>query len=368
MTPRQRLLTLLDGRRPDCVPWYADLSHWFVVRRGERFVPTVSGERDLAMVESHRDLGVGLYLNMGAFYDTVYDAGDVTETTTVEGDEFLWTIRTPVGTVREVRRWSQVSFSWDITHRMIQGLEDVETVAYAMRARRYVARYERYHEWREHLGEIGEPFAAGGYCGLGFLISRFMGVIETIYALHDHPSEMGALIDTINKTQLQLVDVLAGSPSAVVFWSDNLDAATQPPPLFNQHSAYFYREMARRAHDNGKVLAVHIDGRMHGLLQLLADCGVDIADAVTPMPMGDLSPAQCREQAGNEMILWGGVSPDLWEPRSSDAEFDDAVKRWLDLRLTSDRLVLGPGDQVPPGAPLDRIQRAGELAQTYGRY
>ena len=126
--------------------------------------------------------------------------------------------------------------------------------------------------------------------------------------------------------------------------------------------------MARLSHERGKLLAVHIDGELRGLLRLLAECGADIADAVTPTPMGDLTPHQCRDEAGPHMTLWGGVPPTLWEPRSSDQAFDDAVRTWLDLRQTSPRLVLAPGDQVPPGTPLRRIERAAELAEADGRY
>jgi len=368
VTQKQRLLTLLAGETPDCVPWYADLSHWFVVERGERFVPTAAATRDTEMVDLHDRLGAGLYLNMGAFFDTVYDDESVSEGTSVDGDMFRWSISTPVGDVVEERRWSETSFSWDITHRMVQGVDDFAVIRYAMEARRYVPRYERYHEWDELLGDIGVCFAVGAFCGLGFLVSRFMGVMETMYAIHDYPAEIGGLIETINETQLKQVDVLAGSPSPVVFWTDNLDANTQPPPLFRRYSEDFYKEMARRSHANGKKLSVHVDGSLNGMLPLMTECGVDIADAVTPAPMGDISAEECREQAGPELMLWGGIPPNVWEERWTDAEFEDVVKRWLDLRLESRQLVLAPGDQVPPGAPIRRIERAAELAESYGRY
>ena len=368
MTQRERLLTVLRGETPDCVPFYADLSHWFVVERGERFVPAATTGRDTAMVDLHREFNAGLYLNMGAFYDTVYEDGETTEEVRVDGDLFTWTISTPMGVVREERRWSPVSHSWDITRRMIRGVDDFPVIHHAMAQRRYVPRYERYHEWAQLCGDIGLPFAAAGYGGLGFLVSRFMGVIEAMYAICDYPEETAALIEAIDRAQLGLAKVLADSPSPVVFWSDNLCATTQPPPLFVRFSMDFYREMARLAHVRGKLLAVHIDGRLGGVLPLLAECGVDIADAVTPAPMGDLTPEECREQAGPAMTLLGGIPPTLWETRASEAAFEEAVKRWLDLRLISPRLVLAPGDQVPPHAPRRRIARAAELAETYGRY
>ena len=236
-----------------------------------------------------------------------------------------------------------------------------------MQRRKYVPAYERYYEWEEDLGGIGVPFASTGYCGLGYLVSRYMGVENALYAIHDYPADAQRFIDTVNESMLRLIDVMVASPSPAMLFSDNLDAFTQPPNLFRRHSAGFYSEMARRAHAAGKYVSIHLDGRMAGLLPILAECKIDVIDAMTPAPMGDLTPEQCREQ-GADMVLWGGVPPTAWEPRTSDAEFRDTVRRWLDLRLRSPRLVLAPGDQVTPGTEYRRIAEVAELVEEYGRY
>jgi len=368
VTQRERALAVFKGETPDVVPWYADLSHWYAVERGTRFVPVAGHARDRDMVELHRRCGAGLYLNLGTFYDVEYDSDDVRETVRVEGDVFRYTLATPLGVLVEQRDWSRVSFSWDITHRLIQSVEDFPIVELAVAARRYVPRYERHHEWDAELGELGLPFAAAAYSGLGFLMSRYMGVENTVYALHDHPATVRRFVDTMNESVLRLIDVLVASPSPVVFFSDNLDAVTQPPSLFRQYSAGCYAEMARRAHAAGKYVSVHLDGRMGGLLEALAECGIDAVDAVTPAPMGDLTPEECRARAGEDMILWGGIPPTAWEPRTPDSRFRDTVKRWLDLRLASPRLVLAPGDQVPPGTEYRRIAEVAGLVEEYGRY
>ena len=368
MTQKERALAVFRGETPDVVPWYADLSHWDQVERGERVPLAGRATRDTEMVELHKRVGAGLYLNMGAFHETQYETDEVRESVGVEGDMFRHTLRTPLGTVYEERQWSPISFSWDITHRMIQSVEDFPIVEFVMKHRQYVPAYESYYEWEADLGGIGIPFACAGYCGLGFLVSRYMGVENAMYAIYDYPDDVQRFIDTVNESMLRLIDVLVASPSPVVFFSDNLDAFTQPPNLFRRYSANFYAEMARRAHAAGKFTSIHLDGRLSGLLEIMAECGIDAIDAVTPAPMGDLTPEQCREAAGPDVILWGGIPPTTWEPRISDAEFRDTVKRWLELRLQSHRLVLAPGDQVTPGTEYRRIAEVAELVEQYGRY
>jgi len=46
----------------------------------------------------------------------------------------------------------------------------------------------------------------------------------------------------------------------------------------------------------------------------------------------------------------------------------DCVKRWLDTRLASPRLIMAAGDQVPTDAPFHRIAMLPELVEKYGKY
>ena len=43
------------------------------------------------------------------------------------------------------------------------------------------------------------------------------------------------------------------------------------------------------------------------VLSAVSECGIDGADAVTPAPWGDLTPRQCRDEAGPKLVLSGGV-------------------------------------------------------------
>ncbi|MDI6829576.1 MAG: hypothetical protein QME62_13950, partial [Armatimonadota bacterium] len=105
-----------------------------------------------------------------------------------------------------------------------------------------------------------------------------------------------------------------------------------------------------------------------GALAMVRSTGADCADAVTPTPMGDLSPEECRLEAGPELILSGGVSPELWLPSVDIENFKSAVIRWLDLGKHSPRLIANAGDQVPPGAEESRIAIMRDLIEKYGRY
>ena len=368
MTQRERLLAVLHGETPDVVPWFASLSHWLYAQRKQRFTPSQDRELDYEMIEFYKEVGAGIYIELGGILDTVYE-GDVEDTQRIDGDIFYWTITTPVGEIQEIRVYNDRSFSWDITHRMVQSIDDVKVVRYAMERRNFIPLIEKYQKMVGACGNYGLPFASGvPYSGLGFFISRFMGIEKTIYALYDHPEKMGKTIELINRVNLKAIECLCNSTAEVILISDNLSSDVQSPSLFNRYSAGYYTRAADMIHDAGKYFAVHLDGRVRGLLRCLVECGVDIADAVTPKPTGDMTPHEIREEGGNDIILSGGVSPVFWSPNTRESDFISHVREWLDLRKISPRLIMSDGDQTPPGTSLRRIKLMKEIVEEYGRF
>jgi hypothetical protein len=84
--------------------------------------------------------------------------------------------------------------------------------------------------------------------------------------------------------------------------------------------------------------------------------------------MGDLTARECRDEAGANLILSGGVAPPWWIEPATDDDFRRTVLDWLALHARSTRLIAAAGDQVPPGAFEHRIRMMRELVEEYGRY
>lgn len=149
---------------------------------------------------------------------------------------------------------------------------------------------------------------------------------------------------------------------------DNFSSDVQPPHFFDRWSRKFYTEAISRLHTKGKKVAVHVDGMLSGAIKMIGECGADCIDAVTPLPMGDLTPLDCRKEAGIKLILSGGVSPDLWLPNVETDVFKKAVIDWLELKKQTPQFIANAGDQVPPGAVEDRIEIMRDLVDKYGKY
>ena len=375
LTERQRLLAVYHGETPDRVPFFLDLSHWFYQRHRIPFDLSVSHlEPEWDLIAYHKKVGAGFYVpNLNSYFDVTFPPDVIAMTTkqpTPDGAsvEITWRIETPLGAIERRRVWEEKSYSWNVSHWGVRTAQDLRVLGYALSRRQYSPAWERYTPWVEALGGYGLVYMPIGYSAMGHLLAYWMGVERTIYAAADMPAVLHEVVDQINDNLLTCVDMVCQGPAEVIFMGDNFSGDVQPPHFFRQWSEPFYREALRRITQAGKSSAVHIDGRLKGILGCFAELGASCADAVTPAPMGDLTPRQCREEAGPDMVLSGGVPPNQWLPGTSDEEFKQAVLDWLEIRKLSPRLVANAGDQVPPGAPEYRIEMMRDLVEQYGRF
>jgi hypothetical protein len=100
-----------------------------------------------------------------------------------------------------------------------------------------------------------------------------------------------------------LYEIAAKSPAPVVLCGDNVDGVLVTPRLFERYFMPVYAEQACALHAHGKLMAVHMDGRLKALAGLIARTEIDIVEAFHPPPMGDLP-------LGEALARWPGKA--IW--------------------------------------------------------
>jgi len=369
MTPRERVRAVYEGKTPDRVPLMLDLSHWYKKNHHVFFDLNGFTQVEPQLISLHKCSGAVLYIEAGNHFEIYFEDETVqSRTWTDEKGIFHTQIATPLGSISEERVFNRESYSYHIRKWLVNDLKDLAILEYALKRRKCRPRFDRYRAWADAAGELGFIYTFLSYSGLGFLISRYMGVENTIMAIYDYQVEIAKFIQTVNETNLKILDEIITGPFEVLIVGDNHDSSVQSPPLFKRYTFDYYQEIATRLHRHGKYLAVHVDGEMKGLLKLMAECGVDCIDAATPAPMFSLTPEQARREAGDKMILSGGIPANVFGSTGTDTEFVETVKRWLDTRRLSYRLILAAGDQVPIDASWQRIAILEELVEQYGQY
>ncbi len=368
MHPNERVQAVYRGQTPDRVPLMLDLSHWYKKNMNVPFNLSGFTEVEQGLVDLHKRVGAVAYCEMGGFYSLYSQSPEVKLESHTENGVFSTSIVTPLGSLHEERVFNADSYSYGIRKHLLESTADFAIVEYMMDRLQCRPKWELFHAWQKALGELAFPYAQLPYSGSGYLISRNMGVEKTVFATLDEPDKVQRLVQSINACNLRILDAIIEGPFETLLISDNYDSNLQTKEFFDTYVRDYYSEVARRLHAKGKYLAVHVDGESRGILDRLAACGVDCADALTPAPMFAHTPAQMRAEAGPDLILSGGIPATIFGPRASDAQFEECVKRWLDIRLESPRLLLAAGDQVPIEAPLRRIAMLADLVEHYGRY
>ena len=364
---RERLLIVLKGETPDRVPWFADLGHWYRTQSGQRWNLFTINNCTREITDLHREVKAGWYVEVGSLHEEYYEDGVVRERE-IDGNFAVERYKTPIGEISMIRKWNTVSFSWDITKCAVQNIKDLRVLLYAVERKKFKPRYDNWTTMENTGGDVGLGFPSIGYTGLGSLMSYYMGVQETIFAIYDEPELTEQYISTYNSKHMELVDLYCKSPAPHIIFTDNLSSDVQPPNVFRKYSFDHYKNIADHLHKAGKTVSSHLDGMLNNIIGVVAEAGIDIADACTPAPTGDLKPPEIRKQAGRDMILMGGISPSMWLPSTSEKDFIAHVREWLDLRKANSRLVQSAGDQVPPGTELKRIKQVYDIMEEYGRY
>ncbi|MCM8759561.1 MAG: hypothetical protein NC906_07325 [Candidatus Omnitrophica bacterium] len=373
MSIRDRILCVYNGKKPDCVPFVLDLSHWFYHHYRRAWDLTMPYHKpDIDLIDIHKKFKAGFYvpiLNIG--WRAVYPA-DVRYSVWKENfngiPSIVWEYETPFGKIRRRRIWEEKSYSWPIVDWAVKDKQGIEILQYALSKREFFPEFDSYNEWNNAVGDIGIVYMPFGYSAMGMLLNLWMGVEGTIYAICDMESAVVEFVEAVNENNLKLVDLLCESPAEVILMGDNFSADIQSPRFFERWSKSFYCEAIKRFHKAGKKVAVHIDGRLRGCLRMITETKADCGDAITPLPAGDLSPMDCRIEAGDDFILSGGISPTLWLGEVNQKKFERAVVEWLSTKDKSFRLMAAAGDQVPPGAEISRIILMREMVNHYGRF
>jgi hypothetical protein len=100
-----------------------------------------------------------------------------------------------------------------------------------------------------------------------------------------------------------LYEIAARSPAPIVMCGDNVDGVLVTPKLFETYFMPVYEVQAKVLHRAGKLMGVHMDGRLKALKHLIGSTSIDIVEAFHPPPMGDLS-------LGEALALWSNKA--IW--------------------------------------------------------
>ncbi len=366
MTPRDRALAVLHGRRPDCVPWYGDLDYLATAQigRGER--PS-DFKQSAAYLDWHRELRLGFYLQGYFPFRTIIENCRVEEWR--EDHARIRRIVPPHGTLQERWTWLPDSFTEGPVEHLLKGAADLRAYQYLHANTRYVADYAFGEARGPQIGDIGLHLAYLPKSPFMQLVALDAGIIAAVDMIDDAPELFAETMEVVGRSHDAAAALAVASPAELLMIPENLSSESVGPVLFERFMRGYQEKWTARIRAAGKFSCMHLDGTLRGLLREECTVGFDFIESLTPAPVGDLAVEDWKPFCGAaRTIFWGGIPGAYFSPTVSDAEFERLTRSVLAVMRTEPRYVLGVADQVPPDGLVSRLHRVAELVEECGRY
>jgi hypothetical protein len=330
LTPRARVQKALRGEAVDRIPLTA---YWLMLPRG-------ADERRL------RAQGLTIVERVPLYSVQAEDCRLVGCEYSEGGRDYLRReIRTSKGTVYSLfRREGEYRTSWWQTEYYVKNDNDYRVLEYYFQRIRYLPDYERFLRVRRHYGEDGYSVGNTEYTPMNMLIYRILGLERFAVDLAERPDRVLSLLELLRDRQRQMYEVCARSPAELVLYGGNIHQDVVGLERFCRYYLPCLNEFADRLHENGKLAGCHFDARMRSLLGSIGSSRLDVIEALTPPPTGDVSVSEAREACRGKS-LWVNFPSTLHV--APDTTIEAATRQILMEAAPGDRLLLGITEDVP---------------------
>jgi len=292
--------------------------------------------------------------------------------------------RTPSGTLQHVvRRTSDPGPGWVIQPDYVPLLEDlnipravkhavtrpsdVPIVGHLYRSPDTSARREfaaRMHQVQQFADEHGIAVQAWSAFGMDAVV-WMAGPEGAVLMAMDDPHALGALVETVARTDLGRTELAASTPGVDLIvergWYSSTDFWS--PRLFDSLVYPHVRELASLAHSYGKKFAYVMSTGVEQLGPRLVDAGVDVIYFLDPI-QDRLSPERARDLFLGRVTLVGGTNA-LTLASGDRGRIRDEVRHSIQALGPTNRFILHPVDALYPDTPWEGIEQLIDAWQEY---
>lgn len=384
MTRRESFFAAARGKggAGSRAPFFPDITSWYLLTRiplGEeqpyfpgQYIPDDSPIHELpsrlpgslgklSFVDFYRQHGWGLPVHLYEWCDESY-AGPVEKVTQTEGRNRTVTFHTPRGDLVRTYRLDAEG-TWSEYGHMAPSTGHLEKVRLVVESTRFDPHPERVNRFLRETAGFGVGDLVIYRSPFGKLVHEYMGFEQVAYALHDDETPILEFLQFQEHKDLELIELAARSPGAIVIISDHADENLISPAWYRTYCIPYYRKACAVLHASGKLVSTHLDGNFRGYLPFIAETGFDLLDGCTPAPMFNYEPEELAaaisgRDGRRRMSCYCGVPASLFttgRPSAELADFAERVERAFDGNV-----ILNVGDILPPNGSIDAVIAIGK--------
>ncbi|HRU06353.1 MAG TPA: uroporphyrinogen decarboxylase family protein [Candidatus Brocadiia bacterium] len=355
MTHRERFRTVLQGRRPDRTPMVTRLDLWLNAAISDNAVPAEYAGLKEHEIEAR--LGMGRSARFRGFLRHTFPTAQVREER--RGGETVKETTLGRRTLRQVSTQSaqneRAGISPHITEYPLKTAEDYRVMAGLWETLKWETRPEAFEAFSAEIGENGLPMLILGPCPAHAVMLHDAGYENIYLHLNDFPDQVENLIRVMEARFEEWWPAVAATSAELVLHGAHWSGDMTPPPLFKRFFLPYFQRFTAAMRAAGKRVAFHADADLRGLLDLVLESGMDVADCFASAPLVSVTLAEARQRWGKRVVIWGGVPSTVLDPGCPEAEF----RQWLDgfLADISDGrgFIAGVSDNFMPGSDIRRL-------------
>jgi len=345
----------------DGIVYQPRCEHWYEVNKRQGTLP--KRYADMSLLDLYDDLRCSLRTYHMFNWCLKYKEGPkVKYEEIVDGaiHTYIWT--TPLGSVQTRMRVTESA--WHTEKYPVESPDDARVMEYIVQSREYEFDLDLFEKYDAELGDRAAPMMCFPRINIQRLFLEFMGVEPTLYALVDTPEIVERLIEVINRSDDQALEVMAKSPLQIINFGDNIDQHFLPPYLLERFVLPQYHHRVDFLHKAGKYMHAHWDGSVKALLPLAKQTRLDGIEALTPLPQGDVTIPEIADAIG-DMVLLDGIPMTSFLPSYSNEDLEADARQVIET--FSPNLILGVSDEPSPVCDIEKVRLVSEIVESYNK-
>ena len=193
---------------------------------------------------------------------------------------------TPVGTVYADVGASLGDGSEHISHYYLQSPEDYHTMKYIVENTVIASNEAVWASRQKNLGEDGVVMGRVDRTPYQKLLLELAGGENFLMDIMEDPEPVEELMEAMYKRMDEEMEMAFSSKAEIIWMPENVTSDMTPPRFFEKYHLGAYQKYTKWAHEAGKTVVMHIDGKCKPLKDQLLQSGLDGLESVSNETIG----------------------------------------------------------------------------------
>ena len=192
-------------------------------------------------------------------------------------------------------------------------------------------------------------------------------LIGLMMLYYDDRAFFDELLDIFRQVMMEELGAAlrAGVRHFFAMWYYNSLSAGWSPAIWQEVFAPELRALADGIHAADGTLNFYDDGKVMPILDVLADCGIDVLQTICPPPVADVDLAEAKRRIGGRVCLMGHTDLINVIQRGTPELIERVVREAIETAGPTG-FILGTSDSIRDGTPIENVRAYFDAARKYG--